>query len=99
MPLLYSLHLSRHINGFGKPSVRSVQAMLAGHQCSETRETVRPDATAVRDALPHYYRKAFDRTGGMFWFSSEADKPAHLTLRDRRGRYLNTVYALPYQFA
>lgn len=98
MATLYSIHLSKPIKGFGKPSVHSKPAMIAGHTCQETGEIVSPDVQAVREALPHYYRKAFDRTGGTFWFNKNEREAAYLTLHDARGRYLNTVYAIPYTF-
>ena len=103
MILLYSIHLGRHIKGFGKPAVKSVRATIAGHLDPETGEIVRPDMDAIRDCLPHYYRKAFDRTGKAMWFPKEpgAAHPsgsAYVALRDSRGRYLNTIYAIPCQF-
>lgn len=97
MTTLYSIHLSRHIDGFGKPSVRAMQSALAGHL--RNGELVRPDVDAIRAALPHYYRKAFDRSGKGFAFHKHDDsKPAHCHLHDRRGRYMNTIYAIPYEY-
>lgn len=101
MATLYSLHFGRHPKGFGKPCVKAVRAKLAGNLCPETGEIVRPDTQAVREALPHYYRAAFDRAIG-FWFRSvpggDCFKPAYVTLRNSRGKYLNTLYAIPYSF-
>ena len=97
MPLLYSIHLSRHIKGFGKPCVRSIPApAISGHWDKETKDIVTPDKAAVRNALPHYWRKAFDRAS--VWFPKDGDKPAYATLYNSRGRYLNTVYLIPYHF-
>lgn len=97
MTTLYNLALSRHIKGFGKPAVRAVPAVLAGHV--REGELVRPNADEIRECLPHYYRKAFDRSGKAFWFTSgDNDGPAYCTLRDTRGRYLNTIYATPYEY-
>lgn len=100
---LYSLHLSKSRDGFGKPAVRSIPTTgIAGHLCPVTGVIVVPDPVAIRAALPHYYRKAFDR-GHTFWFTDQAGKPnppkpAHMTLLDRRGHTLNTLYAIPYVF-
>lgn len=59
-----------------------------------------PDLAAVRQCLPACYHKAFDRAAGAFWRDKHNDgKPLYLTLSDRRGRYLNTLYAQPYDFA
>jgi hypothetical protein len=99
MPTLYTLLLSKPIKGFGKPSVNAIPAMTAGDLCPVTRELVRPNPNGVREALPHYYRKAFDRNGGTGWFNArEAFKGCYFTLTDTRGKYLNTVYAVPYVF-
>lgn len=97
MPLLYSIHLSRHVKGFGKPCVRAVPTpAVSGHFDTETKAIVQPDKAAVRQALPPYWRKAFDRA--LIWFPKDGDKPAHATLNGSRGQYLNTVYFLPYHF-
>jgi hypothetical protein len=66
---------------------------------------LRPDYAAIRQALPHYHRKAFDRAGG-WWFPLTmrqaishciiVDNACSLTLTDRRGRLLGTIYAIPY---
>lgn len=105
MTLLFSLHLSTSKKGFGKPSIKPVQASLAGIWDSKAQKLVKPCPESVRAALPHYYRKAFDRSGGNFWFNKneldvtyERTSAPHLTLRDSRGRYLNTIYAIPYDF-
>lgn len=66
-----------------------------------------PDPEAVREALPHYWRRAWDRCSGRFWFARDAKVQcdghtiggaAHLTLRGSRGQTLATLYALPYRF-
>jgi hypothetical protein len=92
---VYVLHLSKSRNGFGKPTVPAIRSAHTGHYIAETGTTVKPDSAAIRAALPHYYRKAFDRACGAIWFDKHDDnKPAYITLRDARGRYLNTVYCL-----
>lgn len=90
----YCLHLSRHVDRFGKPFAPAVPAMLCGHLDSDSGAIVSPDAAAVRSALPHYWRKAFDRAGS-FWFPKDGNGAAHVALHDSRGRYRNTVYAIP----
>ena len=67
---------------------------------------LRPDYAAIRQALPHYHRKAFDRAQG-WWFpltmraavgyAINGDNQCSLTLSDRRGRLLGTIYAIPYR--
>jgi len=95
MPLLFSLHLSSHREGFGKPFVRAVERGLVG--VYRAGKPYGPDRAAIREALPHYYRKAFDRADGTFWLT-EGTENFHVDLRDARGRYLNRVYAMAYDF-
>lgn len=99
MPIEYVLHLSKSRRGFHKPRIGREKAMLAGHLEPGTNEIVGPDQAAVRAALPHYYRKAFDRSGIRFWFREERGsgrlRPAYMTLYSKRMKYLNTVYAIP----
>lgn len=90
----YCLHLSRPIDRFGKPFVPAVPAAFSGHLDPENGDIVKPDAAAVRSALPHYWRKAFDRAGS-FWFPMDGDGTGRITLHDSRGRYCATVYAIP----
>lgn len=99
----FVLHLSNPAAGFGKPRIAAIPAVYAGTYDTESREILKPDATAVRDALPYRWRKAFDRAT-HFWFGkdSRVDESGrhngpvpHLELRDYRGRWINTVYAIP----
>lgn len=64
-----------------------------------------PDYAAIRAAIPHYHRKAFDRAASWFYpltmhsaLSGLLDKlnSCNLTMRDSRGRLLGTIYATPY---
>lgn len=88
MATLYTMLLSTHKPGMVKGPVKAVMGGL--------REW--PDMAAARECLPHYYRKAFDRAG-TFWADKSDDKrPLYMTLRDTRGKYLNTLYAQPYEF-
>ena len=66
-----------------------------------------PDYAAIRAAVPHYHRKAFDRAG-KWWFpltlnsalsgAPAAKNAASLTLNDSKGRLLGTLYATPYLY-
>jgi len=103
METLWALHLSRHVRGMVKGPVKSVPAMYAGHLCKATRDLVKPDSDAIASCLPANYRKAWARSGGNFWFThTESDQNVHgrgavyITLRNARGRYMNTLYAIPY---
>lgn len=100
MPLLWKLHLSRHVRGMAHGPVQSRPAMLSGFLCQETGEIMRPDPASVAKCLPSFYRLAYARTGGGFWHSKDnhSGRAASLVLYDRRGKYLNTLYAFPYQF-
>jgi hypothetical protein len=73
--------------------VPAVKAVLAGHW--RERELVTPSLPDTRAALPYRWRKAFDRAGS-FWFDArDQAAPATMTLRNRRGGYLATLYAHP----
>lgn len=66
-----------------------------------------PDYAAVRDALPHCHRKAFDRVRN-WWFPATLHSALSGTRRkknacnaqmyDAKGRLLGTLYATPYLF-
>lgn len=89
----YSIHLSRAPGNWQKRRVPAVQAMLVGHY--ENGNAYKPDREAVRAALPAMYRKAFDRDGAFWYDNDDNTKAAYSTLHDARGRYLNTIYAIP----
>lgn len=95
---LFALHLSTHKDGMSKGPVKAVPAALAGHLCKVTLECVKPDVASVRQCLPRYYRAAFDRQGGAFWYDNAGKGMPYLTLYSARGKYLNTLYAAPYVF-
>jgi hypothetical protein len=46
-------------------SVKAVPSDLVGHL--HNGEHFKPDPQAVREALPYYWRKAFDRNAQRFW--------------------------------
>lgn len=60
-----------------------------------------PERKAFRESLPSRWRKAFDRAcdGLAFWHDSVPGRlekgKCHISLSDRRGRYLATVYCVP----
>ena len=67
-----------------------------------------PDYSAIRSALPHYHRKAFDRAGPWVFRSTpgvsvsnarDARLVASLMLFDYSGRLLGTLRAYPYRLA
>lgn len=76
--------------------VKGVQAALVGHWIDG--KPYAPDKQAIREALPHYYRKAFDRSNGQFWFTEPNNGFAHLSLHPARGRgVLVSIWATPYE--
>jgi len=78
--------------------VPAVPGHLAGIWDSEARLVCVPSNPAVRAGLPYRWRKAFDRSGGTFWFPKSGKAwPAapYCTLRNARGRHLATLYAIP----
>jgi len=87
MTTLYALHLSTHKTGMVKGPVNGETIGI-----SEM-----PERAAVRECLPHFYRKAFDRAGSFWQNKHDVTKPQHVTLHNSRGKYLNTVYAIPYE--
>ena len=104
-PILYLVLYRGPTRYCAKGPVRAVEHKGAGRACHYFADAgqVEPDYAAVRECLPHYWRKAWDRRGGV-WFTDEAGregdvrKPAHVTLKTRRGRYLTTLYLQPYRF-
>lgn len=90
-------------SGFKGFTVAARPAMLAG--VYHAGEIYAADESAIRDRLPFRWRKAWDRAGATWWPKSaclpalcndvaDNERPqGYRTLRDRRGRYLTTVYA------
>ena len=83
--VLFSLHLSRHIDGFGKPSVKSVL----------NEKYLEPNKEDIKHCLPYYYKKAFDRKNTLIRYT---DGSYSISLYTTKGKYMNTVYAIPYEF-
>lgn len=91
--ILFRIEL-RKPDGNPKPIaiVRGVKAALAGAWCKARQTPFAPDKAQVRDALPHYYRKAFDRDGG-FWFTDDGNAVSYL--RGARHHHLAAIWATP----
>jgi hypothetical protein len=84
----FVLHLSRDVPGMRKARVSSEQPGMH----------VRPVSTETRKALPFQYRAAFDRANDTWWqnkHDTSDNPPLYLELRSARGKYLNTVHAIP----
>ncbi len=95
MPRLYSIHLSRLVKGTAKGPVRTVAPSGRLFDVDPSNgEMVVPDRDAIRACLPACYRKAWDRNAAMSQISGQ--EGFHFTLRDSRMKYINTVYAVPY---
>lgn len=109
MAVLFSIHATPHPRGMGKPCVKAIEPLApVGVFDQLAKRFLQPDKAAVREALPAQWRKAFDRSGGNFWYvkgpngteigETRFTKAPYLNLRDYRGRPLATIYALPYRF-
>jgi hypothetical protein len=104
---LFAINTTAHKLG----SVRGVESATGtGVYHPIQKRSFVPDMAAVRECLPHYWRKAFDRSGGQFWMDSRGRFAAdehrrytgnvpYLRLNDSRGKYLATIYATPYVFS
>lgn len=106
MQMLFNMSFSKAVKGIGKPCIKSVpnETGLLGYYHKETGKLLIPHWDSIREALPHYYRKAFDRIErNDFWYSdylpgSEIKKPCYIILRDSKGYELNRVYFMPYYY-
>ena len=82
------------VNGLYIATVHAEPADLAGNLVAG--ELVRPNRADIRAALPHNWRKAFDRVNGRFWFpegnGTGAARPRR-TLYNTRGKAIATLYA------
>lgn len=99
MALLYSIHLSSPVARFGKPSVHSVENTegLAGHwYASKLRRVSLEELKAV---LPKRWHKALERAA--VWYPNDGNIKQAATVRivDAKGRWVNTVYCIPYVLA
>ena len=75
--------------------VGSKEPILSGQYFLEENAHTVPDWDAVKSALPHYWRKAFDRA--LKW-NVDGTNQAYCSLRDLRGRFLATVNCAGYVF-
>lgn len=97
MTLLFALYLSRHVRGMVKGPVKATECGIVGHYVDG--KPYKPDQESVRNCLPVCYRAAFERSQATWWWpNGQPDGSAYCTLRDSRGRYLNTIYAIPYHY-
>lgn len=92
MTILYKLHLSRPVANFVSGPVGTVPAKGLLFDLDGSDHVV-PDREAIGHCLPANYRKAWARCKALSKCSGESG--FHYTLYDARGRYLNTLYAIP----
>lgn len=89
--ILFNLTYSRNVAGMVKGPVKCMRVQDAlGWQ------GVVPDRDAIEACLPASYRKAWKRCKTVSRFAGKGDNVFYYTLRDSRGKYLNTVYATGY---
>jgi len=69
-----------------RAALRGVYALLNGKT-----ECLLPDSQALRDLLPHQYRKAFDRAA--LWWTQEYSDVIRMDLRDYRGFPMGSLFA------
>lgn len=87
-------------------SVEDNETFRAYHMDKDGAHYV-PDYAAIRDALPHYHRKAFDRVRN-WWFPVtlhsalsgilDQKNACNAQMYDAKGRLLGTLYATPYLY-
>ena len=103
--ILYTVLNSGPDRNCVKGPVKAVEHKGAGYGAHyfDGHGLIEPDYAAVRECLPHYWRKAWDRRAGA-WFTCEDGapeprKPAYVTLYSSRRKYLTTIYLQPYRFS
>ena len=115
--ILYHVTFAANLKGnylHLRPYEHQIATVKAIEDCSTFRayhlddgKHLVPDYAAIRDAIPHHHRKAFDRAGTWFFpvtmhsaLSSAIDRKnaASLYLSDAKGKPLGTLYATPYLF-
>lgn len=89
---------------------RSVRAVLTGVYSEAESDIVTPDYAAIREALPHYWRAAWDRRVS-FWYLKDAKlyangavypphgNHAYTDLRNTRGKVIATIRAEAFLFS
>lgn len=87
----------------GKIIVRAIDAIITGLYDERDNTITMPAHYDIEKLLPYKLRKAFDRTGGHFWFDDASrinsngrtvGNCPHLPLYGARGKYLATLYAI-----
>ncbi len=88
-------------------AVEDNEAFRAYHLDGRTGKHLVPDYAAIRNALPHYHRAAYDRVRN-WWYPVtlhsdlsgllDMKNACNTQLYDRKGRLLGTLYATPYLF-
>lgn len=104
MTMFYTITSGKRTAGLAKGPVRAVETAGAGHAAHLNQETGKlcvPRDLSVRECLPHYWRKAWDRVAASsFTFISEIGETRHHScykpLHDSKGRYITTIYAAPF---
>lgn len=71
------------------------QRSHAGNWFSCAHDFMTPDRDAIRAALPHYWRAAFDRS--TMWHTADSLR-ANCTLYTARGRLIGSIYCDGYEF-
>ena len=108
MTMLYTITSSATGKGTlaARGNVYAVETKGTGHAAHLNKETGKlcePDANAVRDCMPYAWRAAWDRSAqSSFIYTSEHGGDKHRTCYRRlyrsNGKYLTTIYAMPYYF-
>lgn len=68
-----------------------------------------PDYAAIREAIPHQWRKAYDKTPKAWWYPAtlhsrltgqlDGRNACHRTLYGAKGRRIGTIIAIPYLYS
>ena len=71
-----------------KFEVRGEEKALVG--AAHDGKSYEPNRAEFREKLPHRWRKSFDRE--LFFWHDEKRKHCRINLKDRRGKYLATIF-------
>lgn len=88
--MLYFLHLSRNVTGMSKGPVETIPALGVIADCDGRT----PSTKAIGLCLPYCYRKAWVRHCLQI-SETRSESGFYWTLYNSRGKYLNTIYAIP----
>ncbi len=93
--LTFSVQFNRHGVIRSKAVVPAIEAGIVGDWFGG--KPYQPSTVAVREVLPHPYRKAFDRA--LKWWLTESMSgramPLMCDLRDLKGKPMGTLFATP----